>query len=744
MQNVDKLTIILETAIRVLMKNLILLIILCSSKISFAALYKFQIRQKGQGTGLKRVEVKSDDLVFYSDPTGFVQIETKNAPKSVSLSRPGFQTLQIAGGELSTTEINEVFLIPALTGSDEVVIMGEKRPSVSKKVISADEARAVAPRGDPGQITKLMPGVQQSGFSSQVSVRGSAPSDSLYYVDGLAVPFVYHTIFQLSIIPAEIFSGVEFYSGGFGVEYGNALGGVIILRTKTEIPERAKTTFTLNLPFFSGIYHERPLSEHESLIVSARKSYIQYILPKIIPKNSGTVIAPYFEDYQIVYTYKKDDGHYKVTALAADDGLTATIPSANSKEDSGNINFESQTYFARFGVERNLKLSSDLTLVSTPQIGYTKISFDTGDLLFKLGYWDVGIPTELTQRISKDEKFYVGIDPQYGAAQVTYNLPKVTSNDPYYDRDEAPYEEGQKNLPYFQASTWVARDFKLSELILTPGLRASYFNPIKKTAIDPRLSARLKLNQIHTLKAAVGQYSKAPENGEPYEDVGNPDLTHERSNHYIFGIESQIAQFYSTDFQVFYKRGYWIIEPDAKDNYNNAGSQKTYGFEAFLRKNPSERWFSWLSYTYSFNRERISDDSEWTPGKYDQTHVLNLAGSYKWSAQFETGGRFQHHSGDRYTSKSGNSVYNTNFDKYQARDNGTGTYGSRLPNYYDLNVYNGHDFLFDTWKINLRYGVESFWFKRPIYGVRNNYDYSKETYVEGLFPIPYVEVRGEI
>ncbi len=726
------------------MKYIFLGLIFLMTEQGFAELFRLQIRQKGRGTSLKRVEAKVDDVVTYSDPSGVVQIETKNIDTTVILSRAGYETLRVPAKTLISAEINEIFLAPALTETDEVIIVGEKRPSVSKKVISADEARAVAPRGDPGQITKLMPGVQQSGFSSQVSVRGSAPGDSLYYVDGLSVPFVYHTIFQLSVIPPEIFSGVEFYSGGFGVEYGNALGGVIILRTKTEIPERAKTTFTLNLPFFSGIYHERPLSENKSLIVSARKSYIQYILPKVISKNSGVVIAPYFEDYQIVYTYKKDDGHYKVTALAADDGLTATVPSANSKEDSGNINFETQTYFARFGVERNLKLAPDLTLVTTPQIGYTRVSFDTGDLLFKLSYWDAGLPTEITQRVSKDEKLYFGVDPQYGAAQVTYNLPKQTSTDPYFDRDEAPLEEGQKNFPYFQSASWVARDFKFDDLILTPGIRANYFHPIKKTSLDPRLSARYKLTPIHSLKAAIGQYSKAPEMGQPYEDVGNPDLTYERSNHYVLGIESQFSQMFSTDFQIFYKRGYWIIEPDATKNYNNDGSQKSYGFETFLRKNPSERWFGWLSYTYSFTREKISDEAEWTPGKYDQTHVVNLASSYKWSAQFETGGRFQHHSGDRYTSKSGNAVYNANFDKYQARDNGTGALGSRLPAYYDLNVYNGHDFLFDTWKINLRYGIESFWFKRPIFGVRNNYDFTKETYTEGLFPIPYIEVRGEI
>jgi hypothetical protein len=42
----------------------------------------------------------------------------------------------------------------------------------------------------------------------------------------------------------------------------------------------------------------------------------------------------------------------------------------------------------------------------------------------------------------------------------------------------------------------------------------------------------------------------------------------------------------------------------------------------------------------------------------------------------------------------------------------------------------------------LRFGVEFLALQRPVQGIQNNYDYSKEEYFRGIPPIPYLEVRG--
>jgi hypothetical protein len=177
-------------------------------------------------------------------------------------------------------------------------------------------------------------------------------------------------------------------------------------------------------------------------------------------------------------------------------------------------------------------------------------------------------------------------------------------------------------------------------------------------------------------------------------------------------------------------------------NYNNDGRLESYGFETFVRRALTERWFGWFAYTWSRTRERLNDQSDWYLGENDQTHVVNLAGSYRVSAGWDVGGRLGYHTGNTYTSKLGEAVYNSNLDKYQPRSTNQ-VNAARLPDYNEVSVYSGHDILFDTWKSTIRWGLEYFWFKRQAYGVRNNYDFTKEEYFKGIPPIPYLELRGE-
>ncbi len=123
------------------------------------------------------------------------------------------------------------------------------------------KSRRVAPNDDPAQVTKLLPGVQTAAFGSDIAVRGSGPEDSQYYVDRFRVASVFHAINDLSVVPDQLIEGVEFYAGVLGAQFGDATGGVIVLKTRNDIPEVSRTDVRVNVPFYSAVYHERPLSE---------------------------------------------------------------------------------------------------------------------------------------------------------------------------------------------------------------------------------------------------------------------------------------------------------------------------------------------------------------------------------------------------------------------------------------------------------------------------------------------------
>ncbi|NBQ53290.1 MAG: hypothetical protein EBU49_06905 [Proteobacteria bacterium] len=537
----------------------------------------------------------------------------------------------------------------------------------------------MAPGGDPGQVTKLMPGVQRQAFGSQVVIRGSAPGDSKYYIDDLEVPFVYHGVGQYTVLPTPLIEDVEFSAGGFGAEYGDATGGVVKIRSKTNLVERATSIYNVNFPIFSSAYHERPVGKNASLSLSVRRSYLDLILPKVLPKDSGLTVVPYFSDYVVLHNQDFDDGKGRLISIASTDGIRAVFPADFAQSEEGTAAFSIFNYYGILGYERT--------------------------------------------------KYFDAI--------------RFDRNDPFFDPEEAPREEGSEVTTTKGGAAWIAMEKNMGGLLLIPGLRGYYNDQIKKGTADPRFSARFDLNEIHGLKFATGQFSKNPEPGQASVSAGNPDLKFERSIHYVAGIESRWSERWNSDVQLFKKKSWALVRADSEKRYVNSADLESSGAEILIRRNMTERFFGWFSYTWSKNRSRDASNQPWHNAEYDQTHVANLAGNYRLTEIWELGGRLNYHTGDTFTQK-GNAVYNANLDKYQPRAGDIDLFAGRLPNYNELSVFAGRDFLWDTWKMNARFGIEYFWFKRAALGVDYNYDYTKESYLMGVPPIPYLEVQATL
>jgi len=713
-----------------------------------------RVRAKGTGVPLSKVDVTVAGAKITSDPKGEVKVFVPAAGKgAVTFSRNGFVTLEVPFDDLRPPGEFDVFLYPTVGDDDVIIITGRKKPQVSRKTVSIEESRKIAPGGDPAQVVKLLPGVQQrgggdGGFGNQFVVRGSGPRDSRYYIDGLEVPFIFHGIGNLSVIPAPLMSEVEFDAGGFGPEYGNATGGVITIRTVSEIPERPYTEFIVNIPFYSGLFHTRPLSEKESLTVGVRRSYIDAVIKAVLKRRNQEdgaemTFVPYFADGQIVYLKKDDSGHTKITLLTATDGLKAAVPSDSFADEDGRISLAFSTAFANLGVERAGRIDREWRYVTTPQVFYIKSAADFVGNEFGSKLYVMRAPTEVTQRLSKDEELVFGVDPAYGAAKIDVSAIDFRPGDPTFDPEDAPKRTIESTVRFSTFSAWTGIDHRLVDVILTPGVRAHYNGQIKQTSVDPRLRGRYLLDDEHTLKAAVGQYSQSPDPGQASEEFGNSELTFTRSIHYVLGLETKWGDAWTTDVQTFYKTAKGAVTGHPEDRYDNEGSFRSRGAEVFIRRNLTGRLFGWLSYTYSKTEERDSDAEPFRDSRYDQTNVVNLVGSYKLTALWEIGSRYNHHTGDTRTPVA-DAVYNVNLDKYQARRVDGDEASERLPSYNALTLYGTKQFLFDTWKMALKFGMESYWPKPQIAGVGYNYDYSEEEESKGLTAIPFLELRGEL
>lgn len=716
-----------------------------------------RFRQKGTGLSIRRTETTIGDKKFQSAPDGTVTLETESSA-TMRFVRFGYKPMEVKVADLldrARTRLEaepaegqielrvDIFLEPALGGDDTVVVTGKKRHGVSKQVISVEEARRVAPGGDPGQVTKLMPGVQRSAFGSQVVIRGSAPADSKYYIDDLEVPFVYHGVGQYTVLPTPLIEDVEFSAGGFGAEYGDATGGVIKVRSKSTLAERPLSIFTVNFPIFSSAYHERPVGDKASLALSVRRSYLDLILGAVLPKESGLTIVPYFSDYVALYNREYDDGRGRLISIASTDGLKAVVPGDVSQSEEGTAKFSIFNYYGILGYERIKRFSSEWSMTTTPQVQYFNLDFKVIDNKLKLKVWSMSLPTELTWRPNRDDKIYFGVDPRVDSANVYFDAIRFDRDDPFFDPEEAPREEGSEKSLARGGAAWVSMEKKLGDWLLIPGVRGYYNAQTKKTIADPRLSGRWSFQPEHSFKFALGRFSKNPEPGEASSSFGNPDLGYERATHLVAGVESKWGDRWTSDLQLFNNQSKDLVRADTEQRYVNGAQVESYGAELLVRRNLTERLFGWLSYTWSKNRARESAEAEWHAAEYDQTHVVNLAGNYRLTALWEVGGRYNYHTGDTFTRK-GNAVYNANLDKYQPRQGDIDLYGARLPNYNEVSVFGGRDFLWDTWKMNARFGIEYLWTERQALGVDYNYDYTKETYLNGVPPIPYLEIQATL
>lgn len=708
---------------------------------------RLKILAKGRGLPLGKAEVIVNGETFFTGPDGVATfVVPPVGDGKVVVTKKGYELAEIPFADLRPPGDFDAYLLPGITDENVVIIRGARKTAVSRKSISIQEAAKVAPGGDPAKVVQLLPGVQTGGFRSEPVVRGSGPRDSRYFIDNLEVPFLFHAVGNLSILPASLLTAVDFESGGFGPENGNATGGIITLRTKTDIPERPRTEFVVNVPFYSGVFHERALSEDSSLSVSLRRSYVEAIIKAILARQEkesmgSLTLTPYFGDAQVTYLKKRDDGYTKVSLLSAYDGLRAVFPLDGASNEDGRGTLDTYTGFANFGVERLAKLDKNWRYNATPQlyVENTKVNVfgnKANDTTTK-----IRVPTEFTRRLGKGEDLAIGFDPSWQRTESDYFTIPLRFEDPTWDPEDAEKVRVLRSSQAASVATWVNVDQVFGDATLSPGVRATYNGALKEANADPRLRGKLAVGDGNTLKAAIGRYSQAPQPRQSAPTFGNPALTFQHSQHYVGGYESNWGDEWTTEVQGYYKTATQVVTTDPVTFYSNDASFKSRGLELFLRKNLTGRAFGWISYTYSKTLERKNDRQAFHDGQYDQTHVLNAVGNYRLTGTYDVGGRYQYHTGDTTTTIN-EAVYKTNYDKYVSHVADAEANDARLPQYNALTLYLNHDFLWDSWQLAMRVGVESWWYKAQVQGSSYNYDFSKRQDFTGLGAIPFFEVKG--
>ncbi|HKB08746.1 MAG TPA: TonB-dependent receptor [Candidatus Polarisedimenticolia bacterium] len=121
---------------------------------------------------------------------------------------------------------------------------GEEEPGLSRMILGRDALNAPpAALGDPFRALAGRPGVvTDNDFKSEVRVRGGDATETAVLLDGQPLPYAHHFgggAGSAGTLNGDLLETVELATGGFSVEHGDALAGVIDLSTREPRPGRA-------------------------------------------------------------------------------------------------------------------------------------------------------------------------------------------------------------------------------------------------------------------------------------------------------------------------------------------------------------------------------------------------------------------------------------------------------------------------------------------------------------------------
>ena len=219
---------------------------------------------------------------------------------------------------------------------------------------------------DISKVIQSLPGVGGGagggGFRNDIIIRGGAPSENVFYLDGIEMPVINHFQTQGSaggpqgILNVSFIEDVKLSSSAFDARYDNALSSVFQFKQKTGNRNKLQGNVRLSATELSGTL-EGPLSKDKktTFLASIRRSYLQLLFTAI-----DLPIRPSYWDFQTKITRQID----KKTTLsfigigAIDDFRFAAIKKATPEKLyilNSNAFIKQWTYTAGLSLKRLVK-----------------------------------------------------------------------------------------------------------------------------------------------------------------------------------------------------------------------------------------------------------------------------------------------------------------------------------------------------------------------------------------------------
>jgi TonB family protein len=639
---------------------------------------------------------------------------------------------------------------PAAPAEDveEVEVRGEKPPrSLTKRTLDQREiSRIPGTNGDALRSLLNLPGVgRPPGLAGLLIVRGSAPQDSQYFVDGTPVPIVYHFGGLSSVLPTEMIERLDFYPGNFSTQFGRALGGVVDVGLINPATDRLHGMAEVDL-IDSRVLAQGPIFDTGwRFAVAGRRSYLDLWLgPVLKAAKSSVSVSPVYYDYQAVL--ERDLGKRSVIRFAlfgSDDALALlnTNTSSSEPELAGSLSTHTGFWRAQALFKSHLGENTDFRAVAA--IGRDAVSFSAGNLSFNLVDYPISGRVELSQKLDPRLTMNVGLDlleaPYTASAHLPpFPKPGQPPTGPFSAQVPLSTQvSGNVDQPAMYVE-WEATPWRGARIV--PGIRLDYTQDTGSWDLDPRVVVRQDITTLPrtTVKAGVGLFSQPPQAQETNAVFGTPGLTDQRAIQYDLGVEREFTRNIEASLEGFYKQLDYLVT----QGVGSVGSGVVYGAETLIRYKPDAHFFGWLAYTLSRSLRRDAPGMPLELSEFDETHILTVLGSYRLGRGWEFGARYRLTSGYMYTPES-YGFYDENIGTYLAQE-AYPPFGSRLPLFQSLDLRVDKTWKFSWGQIGMYLDTLNVFNNGNVDGISYNYNFTRTSFIPDLPFLPNFGVRGEL
>jgi hypothetical protein len=523
------------------------------------------------------------------------------------------------------------------------------------------------------------------------AIRGANPGNTGFFIDGVRAPALFHFALGPSVIHPFFLDEMQFYPGGYPIEYGRYVSGIVAARTAAPATDRLHVSADVRL-FDAGGIAAMPFDQGRGTVaVAGRYSYTGLLLSAF----SSDYSLDYW-DYQLRIEHRLGPGRLTLFAFGSGDSLQQKHPdpiplTTSIQPGLAQLTFHRAQLRWDGGVLGGHLLASALVGYDDSTVSNTQL-FDLPvgsrmlmaaprlGLGWRLWRWldlEVGGDAE-AQRFR----------PRSALGSLGGGLGNYYLTDLFHDRSA------------LSAGGYAGLTIKAGDrLQVTPGLRYDgYFEEgTQAGALSPRLSLRYRVASEIWLKGHVGQFSQIPSLpvGVPgFDGFGLRSYGLQRSRQASLGVDTGVGGREGADLSfettVFYQRLHVTdvrnslsLDPQSHD-FLEPREGESYGVEFMLRRPMRHHLYGWLSYTLSRSLRVV--DGVIAPSDWDQRHVLNLVTGYRLPRGYAASVRFHYNSGRPYP------LYDKayNWVDYQ-----------RLPAFLQLDLRGDKRFIFDRYVMDI-------------------------------------------